>query len=107
LNSEDDTNQAQVKFKVLTYLTKLRRLCCNPKLIAPEWKDPEIIYRMVTAGTIDEQIQKLHATQRDLTASILAGSDSSEVNSDELIGLLQYGVDLSCSLFTVGKKTEC
>jgi SNF2 family DNA or RNA helicase len=62
---------------------------------------------MVTAGTIDEQIQKLHATQRDLTASILAGSDSSEVNSDELIGLLQYGVDLSCSLFTVGKKTEC
>jgi superfamily II DNA or RNA helicase len=213
LNTADETNnQAQVKFKVLTYLTKLRRLCCNPKLIAPDWKGPEsklelcietlqellsnghkalvfsqfvdhlkiveerlkttgieyqyldgstpqkkrtervnafqsgkgdvflisltaggtglnltaadyvvhldpwwnpavedqasdrahrfgqqrpvTIYRMVTAGTIEEQIQKLHATKRDLAESVLAGSDSSAVNSAELIALLQHGVDL-------------
>lgn len=210
LNSEDDSNQGQATFRVLTYLTKLRRLCCNPKLIAPGWKGPEsklelcieilqellsnghkalvfsqfvdhlkiveerlkttgidyqyldgstpqkkrtervnafqsgkgdvflisltaggtglnltaadyvvhldpwwnpavedqasdrahrigqqrpvTIYRMVTAGTIEEQIQKLHATKRDLAESVLAGSDGSTVNSDELIALLQHSV---------------
>lgn len=212
LNAEDDANQAQVKFKVLTYLTRLRRLCCNPKLVEPGWKGPEsklelcietlqellsnghkalvfsqfvghlkiveqrlkttgiqyqyldgstpqkvrtervnafqsgkgdvflisltaggtglnltaadyvvhldpwwnpavedqasdrahrfgqqrpvTIYRMVTAGTIEEQIQTLHATKRDLAESVLAGADSATINSDELIALLQQGMDL-------------
>lgn len=210
LNSASETNtQSQVKFKVLTYLTKLRRLCCNPKLVAPEWTGPEsklelcintlqelldnghkalvfsqfvdhlkiveerlksigieyqyldgstpqkkrtervdafqsgqgdvflisltaggtglnltaadyvvhldpwwnpavedqasdrahrlgqqrpvTIYRMVTTGTIEEQIQELHATKRDLAESVLAGSESSTINTDELISLLQRG----------------
>lgn len=199
--------QAQVKFIILTYLTKLRRLCCNPKLIEPKWTGPEsklelcietlqellsnghkalvfsqfvdhlkiveerlkatkityqyldgstpqkkrtervnafqsgkgdvflisltaggtglnltaadyvvhldpwwnpavedqasdrahrfgqqrpvTIYRMVTTGTIEEQIQKLHATKRDLATSVLAGSDSATINTEELMALLQ------------------
>lgn len=210
LNTATETNtQSQVKFKVLTYLTKLRRLCCNPKLVAPDWKGPEsklelcintlqellenghkalvfsqfvdhlkiveerlksigidyqyldgstpqkkrtervdafqsgkgdvflisltaggtglnltaadyvvhldpwwnpavedqasdrahrlgqqrpvTIYRMVTTGTIEEQIQELHATKRDLAESVLAGSESSAINTDDLINLLQRG----------------
>jgi hypothetical protein len=40
---------------------------------------------MVTAGTIEEQIQKLHATKRDLAQSVLTGSDSSAVNSADSV----------------------
>jgi len=203
----ENDNRSQEKFIILTYLTKLRRLCCNPKLIAPDWKGPEsklelciqtlqellsnghkalvfsqfvdhlniveerlkktnisyqyldgstpqkkrtervdafqsgqgdvflisltaggtglnltaadyvvhldpwwnpavedqasdrahrfgqqrpvTIYRMVTTGTIEEQIQKLHTTKRDLAASVLAGTESSAINTEELIALLQ------------------
>jgi hypothetical protein len=45
---------------------------------------------MVTARTIEEQIQKLHATKREFTESVIAGSDSSAVNTDELIALLNW-----------------
>lgn len=203
----DNNNQSQQKFIILTYLTKLRRLCCNPKLIAPDWKGPEsklelciqtlqellsnghkalvfsqfvdhlkiveerlkisnityqyldgstaqktrakrvdafqqgqgdvflisltaggtglnltaadyvvhldpwwnpavedqasdrahrfgqqrpvTIYRMVTTGTIEEQIQKLHTTKRDLATSVLAGTESSAISTDELMALLR------------------
>ena len=208
LNTAAETNnRSKQKFIILTYLTKLRRLCCNPKLIAPDWKGPEsklelciqtlqellsnghkalvfsqfvdhlkiveerlktsnityqyldgsttqkrrterinafqsgqgdvflisltaggtglnltaadyvvhldpwwnpavedqasdrahrlgqqrpvTIYRMVTTGTIEEQIQKLHATKRDLATSVLAGTESSAISTDELMALLQ------------------
>ncbi len=203
----ENDNHAQRKFIILTYLTKLRRLCCNPKLITPDWTGPEsklelciqtlqellsnghkalvfsqfvdhlkiveqrlkttnipyqyldgstsqkkrteridafqrgqgdvflisltaggtglnltaadyvvhldpwwnpavedqasdrahrfgqqrpvTIYRMVTAGTIEEQIQKLHTTKRDLATSVLAGTESAAISTDELLALLQ------------------
>ena len=33
-------NPAQQKIIILSYLTKLRRLCCNPSLITPGWSGP-------------------------------------------------------------------
>jgi len=36
--SAEKENQAKQKIIVLAYLTKLRRLCCNPKLIVPSWR---------------------------------------------------------------------
>lgn len=38
---------------------------------------PVTIYRMVTTGTIEEKILKLHARKRDLADSLLEGSDIS------------------------------
>jgi superfamily II DNA or RNA helicase len=50
---------------------------------------PVTIYRMVTTGTIEAQIQELHATKRDLADSLLAGTDSSRIDMEQLLGLLR------------------
>lgn len=44
---------------------------------------------MVTTGTIEEQIQILYATKRDLATSVLAGTESSAISTDELMALLK------------------
>ena len=50
---------------------------------------PVTIYRMVTTGTIEEQIQALHRTKRELADSVLSGAEISTVNADMMMQLLQ------------------
>lgn len=50
---------------------------------------PVTIFRMVTTGTVEEQIQALHGSKRELANTILAGADSTTVNADMLLSLLQ------------------
>ena len=50
---------------------------------------PVTIYRLVTKGTIEEKIVKLHQEKRDLAGSLLDGSDiSGRISADELIRLI-------------------
>ena len=51
---------------------------------------PVTIYRLVTEGTIEEQIVDLHRNKRDLADRLLAGSDAAgRLNADELLELLR------------------
>ena len=51
---------------------------------------PVTVYRLVTKGTIEEKIVKLHKEKRDLAGSLLDGSDiSGKVSTDELIRLIR------------------
>jgi len=52
---------------------------------------PVTVIRMVTGGTIEEQIQELLASKRELADSILAGTDSTSLNAQHMIELLQVG----------------
>jgi superfamily II DNA or RNA helicase len=57
---------------------------------------PVTIYRLVTRGTIEEQILKMHEEKRALVASLLAGSDAAaRLSTDELLALLREGPPLS------------
>ena len=50
---------------------------------------PVTIYRLVTAGTIEEQIVDLHHRKRDLADQLLQGTDAAgRLNADELLQLL-------------------
>ncbi len=50
---------------------------------------PVTVYRLVTAGTIEEKILALHETKRDLADDILAGLEGTEaLDLDELMQLL-------------------
>lgn len=51
---------------------------------------PVTVYRLVTQGTIEEQIMALHKTKRDLADSLLEGGDSSgRLDTRELVDLIQ------------------
>lgn len=51
---------------------------------------PVTIYRLITRGTIEEQILELHASKRDLADSLLEGTDgSSRLSVDELLAMLR------------------
>jgi SNF2 family DNA or RNA helicase len=51
---------------------------------------PVTIYRMVTKGTIEEKIVKLHQEKRDLAGSLLDGSDiSGKISAEELVRLIR------------------
>jgi SNF2 family DNA or RNA helicase len=51
---------------------------------------PVTIYRLVTAGTIEEKIVELHATKRDLADSLLEGTDTiAKLSSKEWLNLLK------------------
>ena len=51
---------------------------------------PVTIYRMVTNGTIEEQIVDLHKRKRDLADQLLAGSDAAtRLSADDLMALLR------------------
>ncbi len=51
---------------------------------------PVTVYRLVTRGTIEEQIVRLHEEKRDLADSLLSGTDiSARLTTDELLHLLR------------------
>ena len=51
---------------------------------------PVTIYRLITRGTIEEQILELHRSKRDLADSLLEGTDgSSRLSVDELLAMLR------------------
>ena len=52
---------------------------------------PVTIVRMVTRGTIEQRIQALHATKRDLADSVLAGSGGGALDLETMLSLLGSG----------------
>ncbi len=53
-------------------------------------KRPVTVYRLVTAGTIEEKIVRLHREKRDLANSLLEGSDvSARISAAELLELIR------------------
>jgi len=51
---------------------------------------PVTIYRLVTKGTIEEQIVQLHHRKRDLADRLLEGADApARLSTEELLGLLR------------------
>lgn len=51
---------------------------------------PVTIYRLITRGTIEEQILELHHSKRDLADSLLEGTDgSSRLSAEELLAMLR------------------
>jgi SNF2 family DNA or RNA helicase len=53
---------------------------------------PVTVYRLVTRGTIEEAIVKLHAEKRDLVAGVLDGMDAAgKLSPDDLVSLIQAG----------------
>ena len=63
ITSKSDTQQTenlgQQKIIILSYLTKLRRLCCNPSLISPDWNGP-MSKLDVFSDTLSELIESGH-----------------------------------------------
>lgn len=50
------------------------------------------VYRLVSKGTIEEQIIELHANKRELVASVLSGTDQAgRLDTEELIELIRAG----------------
>ena len=57
-------------------------------------KRPVTIYRLVTRGTIEDQIVDLHHRKRDLADRLLEGTDAPDrLSADELLGLLRRPLD--------------
>ncbi|WP_232370860.1 DEAD/DEAH box helicase [Desulfogranum marinum] len=53
-------------------------------------KRPVTVYRLVTSGTIEEKIVRLHQEKRDLANSLLEGADvSARISADELLSLIR------------------
>jgi SNF2 family DNA or RNA helicase len=53
---------------------------------------PVTVYRLITAGTIEEKIVALHDQKRDLADSLLEGTDiSARLNTKDLIELMKLG----------------
>jgi len=51
---------------------------------------PVTIYRFITEGTIEQKIQELHGTKRDLADSLLEGTDrSGKLSTEELLAMLR------------------
>ena len=51
---------------------------------------PVTVYRLVTEGTIEEKILKLHEQKRDLADSLLTGADvSARLSADDLLALIK------------------
>jgi SNF2 family DNA or RNA helicase len=56
-------------------------------------KRPVTIYRMITEGTIEEKIVKLHGDKRDLADSLLDGTSSAnKLNANDLMDLIKEGL---------------
>lgn len=52
-------------------------------------KRPVTVYRLVTTGTIEEKIVRLHQEKRDLANSLLEGADvSARISAEELLELI-------------------
>ncbi|MDR1268612.1 MAG: DEAD/DEAH box helicase [Planctomycetaceae bacterium] len=51
---------------------------------------PVTVYRLITLGTIEEKIVRLHHEKRDLADKLLEGTDqTNKLSAEDLIGLLQ------------------
>ncbi len=51
---------------------------------------PVMVYRLISQGTIEEEILKLHETKRDLVAGIMEGSQAAgKLSTEDLIALLR------------------
>ena len=51
---------------------------------------PVTIYRLVTEGTIEEQIVELHHRKRDLAEQLLEGADATgRLDAEQLLALLR------------------
>ena len=56
-------------------------------------KRPVTIYRLVTEGTIEEKIVKLHDQKRDLADSLLSGTNKgNRMTADDLMSLIKEGM---------------
>jgi SNF2 family DNA or RNA helicase len=54
---------------------------------------PVTVYRLVTQGTVEEQILALHRDKRDLADQLLDGTGASAaLSAEELVALLKGGV---------------
>ncbi len=54
-----------------------------------------MVYRIISRGTIEEQILNIHDEKRDLVDSVLSGSDSSaRLSTMELAELIRSGGNL-------------
>jgi len=53
---------------------------------------PVTVYRLITRGTIEEQIVAMHGTKRKLVAGILEGTDvAARLSTSDLLELLEAG----------------
>ncbi|MEO1616172.1 MAG: DEAD/DEAH box helicase [Planctomycetota bacterium] len=53
---------------------------------------PVTVYRLVAAGTIEEQILEMHADKRELVAGVLDGTDrAAKMDTEDLIQLIKSG----------------
>jgi superfamily II DNA or RNA helicase len=53
---------------------------------------PVTVYRLVAAGTIEEQILELHADKRELVAGVLDGTDTAgKLDTNDLIEMIKQG----------------
>jgi SNF2 family DNA or RNA helicase len=53
---------------------------------------PVTVYRLISRGTVEEQIITLHASKRALVAAVLEGtSAAARLDTDELMELLRAG----------------
>jgi len=51
---------------------------------------PVTVYRLVTAGSVEERIVALHQDKRDLAEGLLAGQDGgAPLQADDLMALLR------------------
>ena len=56
----------------------------------PGQRNPVTVYRLVTVGTIEEQMLALHGEKRSLVEGILAGKDGvTALSVDELLALVR------------------
>jgi SNF2 family DNA or RNA helicase len=54
--------------------------------------EPVTVVRLITKGTIEEAVLKMHAEKRSLADAILSGKNApKELSSDELLRLLSFG----------------
>jgi SNF2 family DNA or RNA helicase len=55
---------------------------------------PVTVYRLVSEGTIEEQILQLHADKRELVAGVLDGTDhAGKMDTAELIDLIRTSAE--------------
>jgi SNF2 family DNA or RNA helicase len=51
---------------------------------------PVMVYRLISQGTIEEEILKLHDSKRDLVAGIMEGAQAAaKLSTEDLIALLR------------------
>ena len=52
-------------------------------------EQPVTVYRLITAGTVEERVIELHARKREMAEEILEGAEKTRLSKDELMQLFQ------------------